>query len=139
VRFDSGSSLQENTNPEERTLPLPPQNSQNGNVRDESGEFAQRMYALHPKKKDLMHVLGSLRMAVNRGHTLIEIEACHAAHVNTPAWKEDSGRYCPSLAKWLDDDGFTAWPNGKKPQKPIDESRIVPYDPFGIQAKRKTV
>lgn len=94
----------------------------------ELGAAVERLYRKHPKKKDLVLVPEALRKAVARGNKLCEIEACHAAHVETAQWKQDGGRFCPSLARWLEDDGFTQWPEGKRPAKPLDPSKYIEPD-----------
>ena len=108
------------------------QKEQNGT---ELGAAADRMYRLHPKKKDLVLVPEALERSVARGNKLSEIEACHAAHAITAQWLQEGGRFCPSLAKWLEDDGFTAWPDGKRPVPKIDPSKMMPLDTYPVEKK----
>ncbi len=75
-------------------------------------DAAERMYAAHPKKRDLALVPQSLEHALAGGATLVEIEECHAAWATSEDWTKNNGRYCPSLAKWLSDRGYTRWPEG---------------------------
>lgn len=83
------------------------------------GEIADRMYALHPKKRDMTLVIVSLEAAVvNRGYDAAQIEACHAAWCQSEEWTEQNARYCPPLPRWISDDGFTRWPEGRQPPAP---------------------
>ncbi len=75
-------------------------------------DAAERLYAAHPKKRDLALVPESLERALAGGATLAEIEECHAAWATSEDWTKNNGRYCPSLAKWLSDRGYTRWPEG---------------------------
>ena len=102
----------------------------------EIGEAAQRMYALHPQKKDMVLVPGALESAVGRGHSVSQIEDCHRAHTESDAWKEKGGRFVPRLAAWLSDDGFTKWPLGREPKKPINQP-WRPYDPATLEGIEK--
>jgi len=98
----------------------------------EIGYAVERMYALHPKKKDLVLVPDSLEKAVSV-KSLEEIEAVHSAWCMTPEWKENNGRFVPSLAKWLSDRGYLQWPEGMAPETPKTKRKvkITPYDPYG--------
>ena len=136
------------TRPDNGSLPLPlplpvpcADHQATATHTDKSPEVAERMYALHPKKTDRFKVLGALRMALNRSpERLPEVEACHAAWCETENWKKANGQYCPPLAQWLADQGFTKWPNGKEPPKPVPprkEYKVIEYDPFGINAKAR--
>lgn len=93
------------------------------------GAAADRMYAIHPKKKDMVLVPDALTRAVERARKgnvtqpLQEIELCHRLHTEAPDWKKDGGRYAPSLPAWLSDNGFTVWPEGKGPSKPCPKGR----------------
>lgn len=85
------------------------------------GECAERMYAMHPKKKNLVLVAPALVRAVNGTANLqgdlIEIEQCHAAWCKSDQWGEKGGRFAPKLDEWIADRGFSQWPNGKNPKK----------------------
>lgn len=98
----------------------------------EIGGAVERMYARHPKKKDLVLVPDSLEKAVSV-KSLEEIEAVHSAWCTTPEWKESNGRFVPSLAKWLSDRGYLQWPEGMAPETPTSKRKvkIIPYDPYG--------
>jgi len=95
--------------------------SQEEKPRDRTPEIAERMYAIHPKHTGKMKVLGALRMAAKATgdgrweEALMKIEACHAAWVKTEDWTKDNARFCPSLDKWLSDEGFAKWPSGASP------------------------
>ena len=101
-------------------------------IESELGSAIERMYARHPKKKDLVLVPDSLEKAVSV-NPLEEIEAVHSAWCTTPEWKESNGRFVPSLAKWLSDRGYLQWPEGMAPEtpKPKRKVKIIPYDPYG--------
>lgn len=88
-----------------------------------AGASAERMYGLHPKKKNLVLIPVALLSAVdgkeNPQALLAEIEKCHAAWVKTPEWQKENGRYAPKLDEWIADKGFTAWPSGSVAFAPI--------------------
>ena len=99
------------------------------------GECVERIYALHPKKKNLALVPEALQSAVKKGADISEIEACHAAWCKTEDWSKGGGRFAPPLDQWLADRGFTQWPNGDKSRPPgvwlvPEGTKIVPFDPF---------
>ena len=93
-------------------------------ARDETPEIGERLYKPHPKKKGIDQVLGELRMAISRGNCVQDIEACHAAWCESAEWRKDDGRFVPSLADWLHNDGFTKWPAGKRPAKQIGRAHV---------------
>jgi len=100
------------------------------------------MYALHPKKRDKVLVLPELVSSVNGTvdvpKAIGEIKGCHAAWCKTEDWTKNNGNFAPILARWIADRGFTKWPEGyKPPAPPLDDSNFVPYDPFGLLAKRE--
>ena len=97
-------------------------------ARDETPEIGERLYKPHPKKRGIDQVLGALRMAISRGNCVQDIEACHAAWCESAEWRKDDGRFVPSLADWLHNDGFTKWPAGKRPAKPLDPSKYIEPD-----------
>lgn len=82
---------------------------ENGAVESDFADAVERMYALHPKKKDLVLIPQSLERAGNR-LAIAEIEAAHSAWCEHEDWRKENGRYCPSLAKWLDDRGYERMP-----------------------------
>ena len=77
----------------------------------EIGEAAERMYALHPKKKNLVLVLPSLERAVSSGAHVSDIEVCHAEWCATDDWRKANGRFAPKLDEWISDKGYTQHPN----------------------------
>lgn len=83
-------------------------------------EALERMYNLHPKKKDFGGVLGALGRASSNGTTLGQIEERHAAWCRHGEWiAADKQKYVPTLTKWLEDRGFTQWPPGhQKAEQP---------------------
>ena len=60
------------------------------------GESAERMYCLHPKKKNLALVPGALQSAAKGPVPLSDIEACHAAWCKTEDWTKNGGRFAPT-------------------------------------------
>ena len=105
---------------------------------EEIGAAAERMYARHPKKRNMSLVPVALEAAVGRGFSLAEIEAPHAAWCDTGGWTESNARFCPSLDQWISDDGFRRWPDGMAPasKAPARKFRVDPYDPLGIGANQ---
>lgn len=106
------------------------------------GECAERMYAAHPKKKNMMLVPTALRSAINGAPNvlefLIEVESCHGEWAATTAWNEKGGNFAPKLDEWIADRGFTKRPNSApKPQPKIDPSKVVPYEPFKDRTAEK--
>lgn len=66
---------------------------------------AERMYLIHPKKKDRFAVPQAIfrfiqRYSVDR---MPEVEAKHAQLSRTEEWTKERGKYCPKLYEWLDD------------------------------------
>ena len=74
------------------------------------GAACERMYLLHPKKKDLSLLPEALENSC-RIKALAEIERVHALWCQTEDWKKSNGRYAPSLPQWLIDRGYTREPN----------------------------
>jgi len=101
-----------------------------GTTGQDIAAVAERMYALHPKKRNLVLVLPALESVVSKGTDTSTIEACHAEWCATEDWQKQSGRFAPKLDEWIADRGFTVHPNGKSPQQPVDMSKVIPYDPF---------
>ncbi len=96
--------------------------------------YSQRMYAVHPKKKNLALVVDALQAAVKRGYKLADIEVNHLAWAESAEWRKEAGRYCPQLASWIADDGFTTWPLGREPTKQVKiTQQWRPYDPSTLE------
>lgn len=85
-------------------------------------ESAARMAALHPKPTNRVLIESALASAIDRGHTPALIESAHADWCASAEWTEDGGKWCPGLAKWMADDGFT-----KKPRKPAATAEVPQY------------
>jgi hypothetical protein len=97
---------------------------------------AERMYALHPKKKDLPLLPETLENSA-RVKPLAEIERVHALWCATEDWTKNNGRFAPSLPQWLIDRGYTQEPvsrAGPAKAPAADPSKIIPWDPY---AKKK--
>ena len=84
-----------------------------------TGECAERMYALHPKKRNLVLVLPSLEKEVASGELASDIEACHAEWCRSEDWCENNGKFVPKLDEWISDKGYTVHPDGNKPEKHV--------------------
>jgi hypothetical protein len=88
---------------------------------------SERMYSLHPKKRNLPLVAVALTAEVKDepepGALLREIEECHAAWCSSADWTKEGGRYVPKLDEWIADRGYTRWPPGharnQPPPKPL--------------------
>ncbi len=85
------------------------------------GEFAERLYARHPKKRNkplveqfIAGLPRSWELKAKRvgAETLDEflavIEASHVAECSNADWQKEAGRYAPKLDEWLSDEGYTA-------------------------------
>lgn len=72
-------------------------------------DFCDRIYARHPKKKDLALLPAAAEAAV-RVRPMEEIERTHAAWCETEDWTKSNGRFAPSLAAWLNDRGYIQVP-----------------------------
>jgi hypothetical protein len=89
---------------------------------------SERMYSLHPKKRNLPLVAVALTAEVKDepepGALLREIEECHAAWCSSADWTKEGGRYVPKLDEWIADRGYTRWPPGharnQPPPKPLN-------------------
>ncbi len=79
-------------------------------------ETIERMYALHPKKRNLALVPVALKKAVSMeadpSGKLAEIEKCHAAWCKVEDWTKKDGSFAPKLDEWIADQGYTKWPQG---------------------------
>jgi uncharacterized protein YdaU (DUF1376 family) len=86
---------------------------------DEPAFWSEHLYEKHPKKKDKALVFSVvLRLFERLGQNAREyfektISPIHDEWIASAEWQRASGRYVPSLAKWLDDDGFTRRPEAK--------------------------
>jgi hypothetical protein len=101
------------------TCPVPEQSrTEQTQNRPESvtGAAVDRMYALHPKKRNLVLVLPALEAQLLNGFALSEIESCHAEWCKSKEWTKEGGRFAPKLDEWIADRGFTGHPNGSKPE-----------------------
>jgi hypothetical protein len=99
-------------------------------------DAAERMYRLHPKKKDKPLVENALvdkaQKSTDPLATIREIETCHTAWCKTEDWQKSDGKYVPKLAEWICDDGYTKWPNGAKPRA-LNLYVPPPDDPYCIE------
>lgn len=86
---------------------------------------AERMYALHPKKRNLVLVLPALESQASKGVSLSTVESCHAEWCATEDWQKSSGRFAPKLDEWISDRGFTVHPNGN--HQKVDNTPVY-YD-----------
>ena len=137
------------TTPSTETIKTPPSLSVHSEVHSEVhsdselaqiiGECAERMYSLHPKKKNLVLVPGALQASVNGAKELqpflIEVETCHAAWCKTEDWIKGGGRFAPPLDQWIADRGYTQWPEVHTPSPSgvrlaPPGIKLVPHDPF---------
>lgn len=79
---------------------------------DESqpGFWAERWYERHPKKRDLVLVFGPVQKLFESGGLPLMrlIDQSHRDKCLSDEWLRDGGRFVPSLAKWLEDRGWTA-------------------------------
>jgi hypothetical protein len=87
-------------------------------------ETSERMYARHPKKRNLVLIPGTLTAAIaavaDPAAMLIEIEKVHAAWCDTAKWNEDDGRFAPKLDEWIADRGYTKWPGARARERPLN-------------------
>lgn len=110
------SLSQKETPPENRvqnTLPLPPLSpaEQPGDLRLD--DWAEKLYSRHPRKKDkplVESILCEIITTKNPDNTeefLAMVDAAHERKCASQDWRKDGGKYVPSLAKWLSDEGWT--------------------------------
>lgn len=80
-------------------------------------ETAERMYAIHPKKKNMVLVLGSLTAAVameaDPASKIKEIELVHAEWCAEFDWTKQNGNFAPKLDEWIADKGYTQRPDAR--------------------------
>ncbi len=137
---ESESESEENPNPKAIVRAIPPSKSvivlqhasglplaKPAHKRYPLEEWANSLYDLHPKKKDLPLVQLALMTALDcadfPSEAYAEIARVHGLWCATFQWKQESGRYCPPLAKWIADRGWTAepQPNISKEEHDLDE------------------
>jgi len=90
-----------------------PQNGRGGLDHLPVAAWANRLYARHPRKKDKARVLPALMAALRKASDppalFAEIDRVHALWCASREWA--SRKLAPwALARWLDDDGWTALP-----------------------------
>lgn len=74
------------------------------------GDLAESMYSRHPKAKDFALVPPAILRAIERIEP-DELDYIHSLWAKTDDWRKENGRYCPSLAKWLEDRGYEQIPD----------------------------
>lgn len=110
-------SLSENTSGTEKIRPrarndVNPRTGFAKSIDTEFSALAEAMYGIHPKTKDWPLVPAAVLRALERVHGDGElIRFVHGLWCKTEDWREKNGRFCSSLAKWLDDRGWEAWPD----------------------------
>ena len=104
---------------------LPPPSKLNG----QGPEWAARLYARHPKKKDEALVPGAIfavmESAPSPAALFAEIDRVHALWCATFDWQEKNGRFAPVLASWILDHGWTVEP---KPEISKEDYDLAEYD-----------
>lgn len=98
---------------------------------DEICNTAQRLYDRHPKKRDkyqseqvVVQIWNeACRSGADPGVLFRLIDERHSSKCNSEDWTKESGRYCPSLAKWLLDEGWK-----EADPKPLNRTYPV-FDP----------
>jgi len=89
-------------------------------VEPDCAEWFRALYLAHPKKKE--RVLAEQECVAlwvtfsDPAKQSAEITRVHELWCQTQAWTEKSGMFCPPLANWLRDEGFT-----REPPEPLDE------------------
>lgn len=118
-RVGNGSTEQDITEkPAERASVPTPQKSaplEDPNLKEsDPGYWVERLYGRHPKKKDLVLVAPELwkvwQNASNPLDKMREVDAGHITECASAEWLKDDGRWCPTLAKWITDRGWTKQP-----------------------------
>ena len=73
--------------------------------------LTEQLYREHPKKRALQRAceaLGEILKASQEPEALFaQILTAHARAAKNPDWLKDGGKYCPKLADWLADRGWT--------------------------------
>jgi len=112
---------------EEVETPLAPLKMVRPNRDSMIAASVERMYALHPKKKNLCNIPDALTKAVasesDPSKKLSEIEKCHAAWCQTEEWTEKNGYFATKLDEWIADQGYTKWPQGFGRDSPAPKRR----------------
>ena len=78
--------------------------------------FVDRLYARHPKKKNLPLVQATVvtmhqSWNGNAASMMAEIDRVHTLWCDTDEWKKQNGRFAPPLDQWLVDRGWTKEPD----------------------------
>jgi hypothetical protein len=81
-------------------------------------DWCATLYSRHPKKSGRVLVEGAmLRIMTGASDPLAlfaEIDAVHMAWCSTESWQDKNSQFCPRLAAWLEDAGWTRRPqNGR--------------------------
>lgn len=114
-----GTTPADSLNPEPLTL-----NSESGATpiraaaRLPLDEWVERLYGRHPKKRGkplveaaCVAILNKCRAAGRDALALFQqIDRIHAPWCASEDWTKENAKYCPQLAVWLSDEGWTAGP-----------------------------
>jgi len=80
--------------------------------------WSEELYGRHPKKKDRALVEHALFTIMENAPDALglyaEINRVHALWCSNFAWTENNGRFAPTLARWLEDRGWTQEPHEDK-------------------------
>lgn len=81
----------------------------------EVGYWKERLYARHPKKRDLVLVEHECaRLWAQRNGDAVaffrEVDRVHGLWCKSGGWMKENSRYAPKLAEWLGDRGWTKVP-----------------------------
>jgi hypothetical protein len=120
-----------------KPLPKPKPTPESDERAFDLDRWIQRLYSAHVKRKDKPLVVEALQgiyeRCVARGvdpeRKFAEIEASLVAWNQTPQWREDNGRFAPSLANWLTDEGYETIP--KSGEAHVENPEVpfwVPYE-----------
>lgn len=116
---NSGAKTPDSLNPIPLTLnPEPVTGIPAGNgmlnpslTESDPGYWAERLYARHPKKKNLSLVQAWFVSKDYPAETLREIDRVHTLWCATEDWTKKSGQYAPKLDEWLADRGWSKEPD----------------------------
>lgn len=102
---------------------------------NEPGYWIERMYARHPKKKNLPLVQDWCVQAWARFPEPLqqfrEIDRVHALWCATEDWRKKNGNFAPKLDEWLGDRGWTTEPVPDEDSEPdINERYPIWKDPY---------
>lgn len=85
-------------------------------------DSVERLYARHPKKRNLPLVGVALMAALERSPDpnalMAEIDRAHIAWCKTPDWNESNGKFAPKLDEWIADRGWTKLPDARASPAP---------------------